>query len=119
MSDIFHVGGDLVMLTQAEDRQAKIVDLLREKSFLDLRTLTERLDVSVATVRRDLGELEELGLLRRTHGGAVSVNQVALDATNAARLVWKQAEKAAIADVVAGMVVDGDTVLLDAGTTSR
>ncbi|NEK17157.1 DeoR/GlpR family DNA-binding transcription regulator [Rhizobium leguminosarum] len=106
------------MLTQAEDRQAKIVELLREKSFLDLRTLTERLDVSVATVRRDLGELEELGLLRRTHGGAVSVNQVALDATNAARLVWKQTEKAAIAEVVAGMVVDGDTVLLDAGTTA-
>ncbi|MBO9654585.1 MAG: DeoR/GlpR transcriptional regulator [Agrobacterium tumefaciens] len=118
MSDIFQLGGNLVVLTQAEDRQAKIVELLREKSFLDLRTLTERLDVSVATVRRDLGELEEMGLLRRTHGGAVSVNQVALDATNAARLVWKQAEKAAIAQTVSGMIVDGDTVLLDSGTTA-
>ncbi|MGV1829916.1 DeoR/GlpR family DNA-binding transcription regulator [Agrobacterium vitis] len=106
------------VLTQAEDRQAKIVELLREQNFVDIRTLTERFDISVATVRRDLGELEEAGLIRRTHGGAVNVNQVAQDATNAARLVLKQAEKAIIADVAARMVTDGDTVLLDAGTTA-
>lgn len=106
------------MLTQAEDRQAKIVELLRERNFLDLRTLTERFDVSVATIRRDLGDLEEAGLLRRTHGGAVSLNQVAQDKTNAARSVWNQQEKVAIAAVVADMIVDGDTVLLDAGTTA-
>lgn len=106
------------MLTQAEDRQAKIIEMLRAQNFVDIRTLTERFDISVATVRRDLGELEAAGILRRTHGGAVNINQVALDKTNAARAVWKQAEKAAIASVVAGMVVDGDTVLLDAGTTA-
>lgn len=106
------------LLTQAEDRQAKIVDLLRERNFLDLRTMTERFDVSVATIRRDLGDLEGAGLLRRTHGGAVSINQVAQDKPNAARAVWNQEEKAAIASVVSGMIVDGDTVLLDAGTTA-
>ena len=106
------------MLTQAEDRQAKIVELLRERNFLDLRTLIERFDVSVATIRRDLGDLEGAGLLRRTHGGAVSINQVAQDKTNEARSVWNQPEKAAIASVVSGMIVDGDTVLLDAGTTA-
>ncbi|WPD76484.1 DeoR/GlpR family DNA-binding transcription regulator [Dickeya fangzhongdai] len=106
------------MLTQAEERQAKIVEFLREENFADLRTLTDRFEVSVATVRRDLCDLEEAGLLRRTHGGAVNINQVALDATNEARAVWNQAEKAAIAAVVAGMIVDGDTVLLDAGTTA-
>lgn len=106
------------MLTQAEDRQAKIVELLRERNFIDIRTLTERFDISVATVRRDLADLEELGLIRRTHGGAVNINQVAQDATNAARLVSKQAEKAVIAEVAARMVAVGDTVLLDAGTTA-
>jgi DeoR family transcriptional regulator, repressor of opine catabolism and conjugal transfer len=106
------------VLSQGEDRQAKIVDLLRMRNFVDIRTLTERFEVSVATVRRDLDELEDAGLLRRTHGGAVGINQVALDATNATRAVWNQAEKAAIAAVVADMVVDGDTVLLDAGTTA-
>ncbi|MCA7014317.1 DeoR/GlpR family DNA-binding transcription regulator [Dickeya dadantii] len=106
------------MLTQAEERQAKIVEFLREENFVDLRTLTDRFEVSVATVRRDLCDLEEAGMLRRTHGGAVNINQVALDATNEARAVWNQAEKAAIAVVVAAMIADGDTVLLDAGTTA-
>ncbi|TCU20590.1 DeoR/GlpR family DNA-binding transcription regulator [Rhizobium sullae] len=112
------VTGSRPLLTQAEDRQAKIVELLRECNFLDLRTLIERFDVSVATIRRDLGDLEGAGLLRRTHGGAVSVNQVAQDKTNAARSVLNQEEKAAIAAVVSGMIVDGDTVILDAGTTA-
>jgi len=106
------------VLTAAQDRQARIVELLKEEQFLGIGMLTERFEVSVATVRRDLGELEEAGLLRRTHGGAVSINQVALDKSNAARLIWKQAEKAAIAGVVAEMIADGDTVLLDAGTTA-
>ncbi len=104
--------------TQAEGRQAKIVELLREQNFVDLKTLTERFEVSVATARRDLVELEEAGFLRRTHGGAVSINQVAQDATNSARLVWKQSEKASIAATVVGMIADGDTILLDAGTTA-
>ncbi|QWT43219.1 DeoR/GlpR family DNA-binding transcription regulator [Dickeya dadantii] len=105
-------------MTQAEERQAKIVEFLREENFVDLRTLTDRFEVSVATVRRDLCDLEEAGMLRRTHGGAVNIDQVALDATNEARAVWNQAEKAAIAVVVAAMIADGDTVLLDAGTTA-
>jgi DeoR family transcriptional regulator, repressor of opine catabolism and conjugal transfer len=102
----------------AEDRQTKIIELLRADNFVDLRTLTQRLEVSVATVRRDLGDLEEAGLLRRTHGGAVSVNQVAQDLPHAARSVSRKAEKAAIALAAAGMVTDGDAVMLDAGTTS-
>lgn len=104
--------------TQVEGRQAKIIELLRERNFVDIKTLTERFDVSVATARRDLVELEEAGLLRRTHGGAVSLNQVAQDATNSARLVWKQEEKASIAATVVGMISDGDTILLDGGTTA-
>ncbi|MBO9126487.1 MULTISPECIES: DeoR/GlpR family DNA-binding transcription regulator [Rhizobium] len=106
------------MLNAAQDRQAKIIELLREESFLPIGRLTEHFQISVATARRDLGELEEVGLLRRTHGGAVGINQVAQDKTNAARAVWNQPQKVAIASVVSGMIVDGDTVLLDAGTTA-
>lgn len=106
------------MLSSAEDRQGKIVDLVREANFVDLRTLTERLQVSVATIRRDLDELEEAGLLRRTHGGAISVNQVAQDPSHATRAVSRKAEKAAIAAAAAAMIADGDAVMLDAGTTS-
>lgn len=106
------------MLNNAEERQAKLIELLREELFLDIRGMTERFQVSVATVRRDLAELEEAGLLRRTHGGAVCNNQVAQDTTYEARVVSHQTEKAAIAAAAASMIVDGDAVLLDAGTTS-
>ena len=106
------------MFNAAEDRHSKIVSLLRDQQFVDIRSLTERLQVSVATVRRDLGELEEAGLLRRTHGGAVGTNQIGQDLTHAARLVSRQAEKAAIGATAAAMIVDGDAVMLDAGTTS-
>ncbi|RUV87012.1 DeoR/GlpR transcriptional regulator [Mesorhizobium sp. M5C.F.Ca.IN.020.14.1.1] len=119
MSDIRHLSSEgKPLLNTAEDRQAKIVELLREETFLDIRTITERFDVSVATVRRDLGDLEEAGLLRRTHGGAVSINQVAHDPSNADRAVSHLDEKRAIAEAAAAMIADGDTVLLDAGTTA-
>jgi DeoR/GlpR family transcriptional regulator of sugar metabolism len=119
MSDIRHSSGEgKSLFNTAEDRQAKIVSLLRDEQFVDIRGLTERLQVSVATVRRDLGELEEAGLLRRTHGGAVGTSQVGQDSTHAARAVSFQSEKAAIAATAAGMIVDGDAVMLDAGTTS-
>jgi DeoR/GlpR family transcriptional regulator of sugar metabolism len=101
-----------------DDRQAQILALLGEANFLGLRDLTERFQVSVATIRRDLDELEQNGLLRRTHGGAVSINQVAQDSTHAARATAHLAEKQAIAAKAAGMIADGDAVIIDAGTTS-
>ena len=63
----------------SEERQSRTLALVREETFLDIRSLTQRLDVSVATVRRDLDELEQAGLLRRTHGGAVSISQAGQD----------------------------------------
>ena len=106
------------VLNTAEDRKEKIVDLLRGELFLDIGTLAKRFQISIATARRDLVELEEAGLLRRTHGGAVSVSQVSHDPTNAARAIANKAQKRAIAEAAAGMIADGDVVLLDAGTTA-
>ncbi len=106
------------LINSADDRKSKIVSLLRDQPFVDIRSLTERLDVSVATVRRDLAELEEAGLLRRTHGGAIGTNQAGQDITHAARAVSYQTEKAAIAAAAAAMIVDGDAVMLDSGTTA-
>ena len=106
------------MLNTAEERHARILELLSEKGFLDVQTLSEQLAVSGATMRRDLGELDDAGRLRRTHGGAVSISQVGQDPANAVRAVSHLEEKVAIAGAAASMIEDGDTVLLDAGTTS-
>jgi DeoR/GlpR family transcriptional regulator of sugar metabolism len=119
MIDIRHDGSrEKAVLSTAEDRQEKIVELLRGKTFLDIRGLTERFGISVATARRDLADLEGAGRLRRTHGGAVSVNQAGQDLTHAARAVAHQSEKAIIAAAAVNMIADGDAVMLDAGTTA-
>lgn len=106
------------MLNSAEERQAKIVALLHNELFLDINALTKRFRISMATARRDLVDLEEAGLLRRTHGGAVSVSQVSQGPGNATRAISQLAEKRIIAQTAAEMIADGDVVLLDAGTTS-
>ena len=106
------------MLSATEDRQSKIVEMLREELFLDITTLTKRFQISVSTARRDVLDLEEAGHLRRTHGGAVSISQVSQDPGNAARAISQKAEKMAIAKAAAAMVADGDVVFLDAGTTA-
>ena len=111
-------GEEKSLFNSADDRKSKIVSLLRDQPFVDIRGLTERLQVSTATVRRDLAELEEAGLLHRTHGGAIGATQAGQDTTHAARSASYPNEKAAIAAVAAGMVVDGDAVMLDAGTTA-
>ena len=119
MSDIHHLcAGGKALLNTSEDRQSRILSLLAQKQFLDLRALTEHCQVSVATIRRDLSDLEQAGLLRRTYGGAISINQVAQDPAHSARAVSNLTEKAAIAAAAVEMIAKGDAVILDAGTTA-
>ena len=106
------------MINSAAERQAKIVELLHNELFLDINALTRRFQISMATARRDLVDLEEASLLRRTHGGAVSVTQVSQGPAHATRAGSQRAEKRVIAEAAAKMIADGDVVLLDAGTTS-
>ena len=102
----------------AGQRQARLIELLRSELFADIQILRERLGVSVATVRRDLSELESKGLLKRTHGGATVINQVTRDHAAAVREATNAAEKARIAEATAELVSDGDAVIIDSGTTS-
>ncbi len=103
---------------QAPQRQAQLLGHLRSQLFVDVQALTEKLGVSISTIRRDLAELEGQGLLRRTHGGAVVVNQVTRDPEAAVREVMNVEEKSRIAEAAAALIVDGDTVMIDGGTTS-
>ena len=59
-----------------EDRRAREAELLSEKGFMSLSELVAHVGVSESTVRRDLEILEEQGLIRRTHGGAVYVKDL-------------------------------------------
>lgn len=101
----------------AEERHKRILDLVRAGNPVKVIELSEMLDVSESTIRRDLQDLEQAGLLQRTHGGAVS-SQLGLELSFGDREVQLLEEKRSMADVAASLVEDGETVLLDAGTTT-
>jgi len=104
-------------LTTYERRQS-LLDILRKQPGLRVPELAMVLDVSEGTVRNDLNALEELGKLKRVHGGAV-LNDQAQFQNNLFVLRYKQnvAAKLAIAREAALLVMNGDSILLDASST--
>ena len=101
-----------------EDRRTREAELLSEKGFMSLSELVGHVAVSESTVRRDLEVLEEQGLIRRTHGGAVYVKDSAAHRLAFAdRQMSAAAEKQAIAKAVAELVPTGQTILINGGTT--
>ena len=102
---------------QSEERQKRIEDYLLKAEFASLDELSEQVDASVSTVRRDLGVLEGNGRIRRTHGGARVINPKSDEFTFAARDTHQLDEKEAIGRACAGLIQPNQTVILDAGTT--
>ncbi len=102
----------------AEERQRTILERVRREGKVSVEALTEALGVSAPTVRADLGALEERRLLRRTHGGAILPKTTGHEPPYAEREQARQAEKARIGAAAAARVRDGETVLIDAGTTA-
>lgn len=101
-----------------EQRKSIILDMLKNKGSVSLTELTSLFNVSEATVRRDLTELEKNNKLQRTHGGAVSTDLSIFEAGYLTKKEEYLEEKQQIAQLAATLVNDGDTVLLDTGTTT-
>lgn len=97
-------------------RQAEIVDALQVKGFQSVHELAGRFDVTASTIRRDLERLEAMDLIKRTHGGAVPVRQS--ETPHHFKEELHRSEKAAIGRAMAEKVLEGQTVLLDGGTTN-
>ncbi len=101
-----------------EERRQRVLDLLAEKGFMALGDLAQATQASESTIRRDLDFFAEKGVLRRTHGGAIFLSdRDALPALEE-RAQIKPEEKKWIAQAAAGRIQDGDSVLLDGGTTT-
>ncbi len=102
----------------SEQRKQKILELLAREQSVRVSELCLLLRASPASIRRDLQELDEAGLLSRTHGGAVDSRMAAFEPSLAEKEDRRRAEKRAIARVAAGLIQEGDTILLDAGSTT-
>lgn len=103
---------------QAEERQKRIEEFLLKTEFASLEDLSEHVDASVSTVRRDVSVLEARGILKRTHGGARLLNPKSDEFAFSTRDTHQLSEKEAIGRACAEIIQPGQTVIIDAGTTT-
>lgn len=99
------------------ERKQLIGKLIHEGGSVSVAWLAKRLDCSVATVRRDLSELEAEGKVRRTHGGAVLPAHLAVEPAFTEKRSRSESQKSAIGRRVARELPEGITVYVDSGTT--
>ena len=99
-----------------DERRSQILKLTEERGFVALQELAETVGASESTIRRDLEYLDGIGQIRRTRGGAAYVGDSITDFT--ARQRTASVQKRRIAEVAAGLIQQGDSILLDGGTTT-
>jgi DeoR family transcriptional regulator, aga operon transcriptional repressor len=102
----------------AATRRRQILQRLQSDGYVEAKELAVHLDVDSSTIRRDLDALAKAGQIHRTHGGARPVPHASGDIPYAVKQTEYRAEKAAIAIAAASRVRDGDTVILDSGSTT-
>ncbi len=100
------------------DRRTKILDILEKEGQAKVRFLSEKFDVSDVTIRNDLEQLEQKGLLIRTRGGAFRAQKVGIDYNLDTKRKKNNKEKELIGRKAAQLIKDGETIILDSGTTT-
>ncbi|MFJ3927233.1 DeoR/GlpR family DNA-binding transcription regulator [Streptomyces sp. NPDC090022] len=103
----------------AAERRQLILEMVRANGAVSLRELARVVQTSEVTVRRDVRALEAEGLLDRRHGGAVLPGGFTRESGFPQKSHLATAEKTAIADVAAGLVEEGEAVVVGAGTTTQ
>lgn len=102
---------------KATERHQKIMDQLNATGRIDVGELAEALTVSTVTVRADLLYLEKSQVLRRIRGGAISVRPSRYERPVDLNASLHSSEKNAIAALAAEMIRDGETIIMDTGST--
>jgi DeoR family fructose operon transcriptional repressor len=101
----------------AEERWQSILSALEKHKTVTVQFLSQELGVSPVTVRKDLSELEEKGLLKRTHGGAIRVDLL-FEPAYEEKATANLAQKEQIAREAVAEIKPGEIIFLDAGTTT-
>ncbi len=100
------------------ERRSKILTLLDDSGKVEVLELSALFGVSAVTIRNDLTRLEQKNLLFRTRGGAIKQRKVATDFTLSTKAHKNLEQKRRIGKKAAELVQDGDTIILDSGTTT-
>jgi DeoR/GlpR family transcriptional regulator of sugar metabolism len=101
-----------------QERRQHVLELVSRRGFVAVEDLARTIGVSESTIRRDLAYWDRQDVLRRTHGGAMYLGDGAALPALEERSSSQIEEKRAIARVAAARIRDGETVLLDGGTTT-
>ena len=99
-------------------RRAKILELIEQQGQVQVSALSNAFKVSSVTIRNDLAHLEKKNLLIRTRGGAIRPQRVAVDFKITEKAKKHFREKQAIGRKASELIQDGDTIILDSGTTT-
>jgi DeoR/GlpR family transcriptional regulator of sugar metabolism len=102
----------------AVQRRNLILEMIRVDGAVSIARAAERLETSAVTVRRDLDQMASLGLVTRTHGGAVAHGD-SRETPYVDKVEQSAHEKAAMGRFAATLVNDGDTLVIGAGTTTE
>lgn len=103
---------------QLSPRHVRIMEILRRERVVEVSKLSEALGVSAVTIRTDLDALERKQILRRIRGGAMAVRPARFERPLDLPSQSFAVEKERIGKMAARMVRDGETIILDAGTTA-
>jgi len=99
-------------------RQKVLIDLLSENNVMSIAELSQQLNFSMMTIRRDLEYFELKGIVKRMHGGALLLRSDTGQPSFYERIEEFDEEKSRIGQAAAKMIKPGSIVYLDAGTTS-
>jgi DeoR/GlpR family transcriptional regulator of sugar metabolism len=101
-----------------DERRGRIVEFLKNEAKIRVEELSDRLEVSQVTIRKDLDALERQGLLERSHGNAVFSQQSRFNIAFLEKLQMQASAKELIAEAAVSHIHEGDSLILDSGTTT-
>ncbi len=101
------------------ERRTKILQLIEDKGKVEVNQLSRLFNTSEVTIRNDLKDLHKQGLVRRAHGGALRAEVVSVDQSLQVKAELHAEQKKRIGAAAAALVSDGDTIILDSGTTTQ
>jgi len=105
------------MPSVAEQRRSRIIAELGRAQSLRVNDLSDRLGVSDVSIRRDLQILEDMGRLKRVHGGAVAIPDQTIGEALSTRWYQNLEKKERIGQAAAALIQRGDRLIIDSGTT--